>query len=380
MEFLSEYLQVLVTLAVILGAAVIAGICDALKTNNENLRAELLEMQLRLDQVGMAKAVSGASQSAHTPITEDKGTPANEDPLRRPRASRMRRGAVAGRGTRRAPSADAIAVMQQGLQMAGADTVASTMTAASKPEISAAPREAIEPAQRTDETHRNAETLADSESRAVAAASSASKPEAAAGKQTSSLLGRTLVPEDISEDDISQDNVPQDEAPERIPEKVSTDPTSIPSGFQDGHVLTRMVQAHQPVSGLVISVGVNPGPVERGIAPPARNIREMIRSLLGNEDFAAPSAENEYLLIFPNQRGAAAQHKLSEVTQQLWDYQIRSAGTYSILFSWGGLEVEAEAIDEAIASASERMRQTRHNRLAIPAQSAGAPSALRHAV
>jgi hypothetical protein len=38
------------------------------------------------------------------------------------------------------------------------------------------------------------------------------------------------------------------------------------------------------------------------------------------------------------------------------------AGSTSILFSWGGVEVASESIDEAVASASERMNETRRNR------------------
>jgi hypothetical protein len=34
----------------------------------------------------------------------------------------------------------------------------------------------------------------------------------------------------------------------------------------------------------------------------------------------------------------------------------------SILFSWGGVEVRSESIDEAIASATERMEETRRGR------------------
>lgn len=364
MEFLSEYLQVLVTLAVILGTAVIAGICDALKTNNENLRAELLEMQLRLDQVGIARtatmATSGTAQSAPAPAVEEPETPASEDPHRRPpRASRMRRAAAAaGREPRRAPSADAIAVMQQGLQMAGAGTGASTRPAASIPEISAAPRNAIEPAKRKDETLQDAETLATSEARAATAASPASRQDEEPVQPLMTSQRRTLVPEEVASE---------------LP------PTrgGIPAGFQDSGVLTRLVQQHQRVSGLVVSVGIAPGPGENE-TPPSAEIEQMIRSLLGNEDFAAPSARNEYLLIFPNQRGTAAQRKLRELTQQLWDYQNQTAETCSVLFRWGGVEVHAEAIDAAISSASERMRQTRRNSVAMAVQTATA-EALRQA-
>ena len=83
------------------------------------------------------------------------------------------------------------------------------------------------------------------------------------------------------------------------------------------------------------------------------------------QDFAFPSAYEEFLLIYPRLSGAAAQRQLSMIAQQLWDFQLRSLGSTSILFSWGGVEVASESIGEAIASASERMNETRRGRKLI---------------
>ncbi len=41
-------------------------------------------------------------------------------------------------------------------------------------------------------------------------------------------------------------------------------------------------------------------------------------------------------------------------------------GSLSIQFSWGGVEVRSESIDEAIASATERMQETRRSRRVLP--------------
>jgi len=143
----------------------------------------------------------------------------------------------------------------------------------------------------------------------------------------------------------------------------SADAAAIPAGFQDGFVLTRLLEQHQPVSGLVVSIGVSAQDVE---ATPkseaAEAVRMLVESLLGPEDFAAQSGEEEYLLICPGERGAAAQRRLSEIAQHLWDFQLRSMGKYSVLFSWGGVEVRSESITEAIASATERMQETRRGR------------------
>jgi hypothetical protein len=59
----------------------------------------------------------------------------------------------------------------------------------------------------------------------------------------------------------------------------------------------------------------------------------------------------------------------------LWDYQLRGIGTCSILFSWGGVEVQEQPLAEAVASAVDRMRQTK--RAGSPS---GSGSAYRKAV
>ena len=134
---------------------------------------------------------------------------------------------------------------------------------------------------------------------------------------------------------------------------------ALPAGFQDGFVLSRLVESRQPVSGLVVSIGT--GAVQSGALLPA-NVRALIQSLLGPNDFAAQSGPDEFLLIYPGERGAQAQRKLSQIAEQLWDFQLRSVATLSIQFSWGGVEVRGETIDEAIASATERMQETRRGR------------------
>ncbi len=148
---------------------------------------------------------------------------------------------------------------------------------------------------------------------------------------------------------------------------------TLPAGFHDGYVLTRLVQNRQPVSGLVVSIGVTTG----SVVPD--NVRSMVQSLIGPADFAAQSSPEEFLLIYPGESGASAQRRLSEIAQRLWDFQLRSAGSFSILFSWGGVEVRSESLDEAIASATERMEETRRGRkiLALPGTASREPALLR---
>lgn len=137
---------------------------------------------------------------------------------------------------------------------------------------------------------------------------------------------------------------------------------SVPAGFHDGFVLSRLVQSHKPVSGLVVSIGVSASRTNAESASQA--VRNLIESLIGPQDFACASAPDEYLLIFPHERGASAQRRLTAISQKLWDFQLQMLGEASVLFSWGGLEVCSESMEEAIALASERMEETRRSRSA----------------
>jgi hypothetical protein len=133
-----------------------------------------------------------------------------------------------------------------------------------------------------------------------------------------------------------------------------------PTGLQEAHVFNRLVDNRQTVSGLLFSIGVSTPPSAEGKIP--ATVGSFIRSLLGPEDFATQSGAQEFLLIYPQERGASAQRRLMETAQRLWDFQLSSAGASSILFCWGGVEVQDESIDEAIASATERMQETRRRR------------------
>jgi hypothetical protein len=135
---------------------------------------------------------------------------------------------------------------------------------------------------------------------------------------------------------------------------------SLPAGFHEVHVLNRLIRDHKPISGLVVSIGVSAANEDgKGDISP---VRDLIPSLLGPQDFACATSPDEYLLIFPDERGAEAQRHLAALAQQLWDFQLNRLSEASILFSWGGLEVHKESIEEAIASASERMQETRRGR------------------
>src|SRR6202034_2599222 len=71
------------------------------------------------------------------------------------------------------------------------------------------------------------------------------------------------------------------------------------------------------------------------------------------------TAYDEFVIVCRGEQGANSQRRLNHISERLWNYQLRGIGACSILFSWGGVEVQDQPLAEAIASATERMRETK---------------------
>jgi len=134
-------------------------------------------------------------------------------------------------------------------------------------------------------------------------------------------------------------------------------PHVLPVGFQNAAVLRQLIESRQPVSGLVVSIGV-----DSPLATDESAVRSALESLLEPGELAAPTAPGEFALLLPAERGASAQRRLGAIAQQLWDLQLGSLSEHGIQFTWGGVEVHNQALDEALAGASERMWETRRGR------------------
>lgn len=338
MELAQYQLQIFVSLVVILGAAFVALIVDFLKGNNEQLRELALELRIRREEdqrrtrtlapqtvpiaaVPLAKTVAPAKsermEAPMAPVAAPAGTAAVKTARPMTTASADRE--------RKRPSADALAVMER----------AATMAASPRPMRAGKPQTQVE---KPVETKQQAEIIPPV---------SKGQPVSTAKKDWGTLLAHSNRP------------APAFSAPVTVHAQAGGG-SAVPAGFHEGFVLSQMVQNRRPVSGLVVSIGVNTPRNEDGSLPQA--VKDLILSLIGPQDFACPANAEEYLLIYPNERGASAQRKLNQIAQQLWDFQLRSLGQFQILFSWGGVEVTSESIEEAIASANERMQETRRGR------------------
>ena len=155
-------------------------------------------------------------------------------------------------------------------------------------------------------------------------------------------------------------------------------PTGLPKGFIDRDAFTILTAQRQPFTGLVVSIGINefeslaPAAADKLVADVEKLTGSLISSLTGFEHFACRSANDEFILAFENESGPAAQRRLSNLSERLWDFQLRSLGSYSVVFSWGATEAYGEVFADAVDSASERMRETRMNRRS-PASASSRP-------
>jgi GGDEF domain-containing protein len=120
-----------------------------------------------------------------------------------------------------------------------------------------------------------------------------------------------------------------------------------------------LLERNAPFTGLVVSIGINDSDSSmwhsQGLMPSVGN---HLASLLTEKDFACRIAYDEFVLVCREQ-GAQGQRRLNQIAESLWDYQLRGIGACSILFSWGGVQVQDQPFADAIASATERMRDTK---------------------
>jgi hypothetical protein len=137
----------------------------------------------------------------------------------------------------------------------------------------------------------------------------------------------------------------------------------VPAGMHVASALERLTRNRHPFTGLVISIGVNQSDAGRSHNEELmRSIETFIAGLLGEADFGCHVDDDEFVLLCPGPSGAEAQRRLSRVSERLWDFQLRTLGNFSLLFSIGATDVERESLSDAIALAKERMGQTLRGR------------------
>ncbi|HEY3444253.1 MAG TPA: hypothetical protein VGK29_26110 [Paludibaculum sp.] len=145
----------------------------------------------------------------------------------------------------------------------------------------------------------------------------------------------------------------------------------IPGGFHEAPVLARLLEEETPFVGLALVISVVDYVVlladqgKPAVEQLMGSVTRLVMSLAREQDFACRIAEDEFILLFTQETGAAAKRRIQSVSERLWDFQLRSLGSVSVIFSWGASESTREAVVHAVEFAREQMLESRRNRRAL---------------
>lgn len=135
-----------------------------------------------------------------------------------------------------------------------------------------------------------------------------------------------------------------------------------PRGMIQQPALEQMLETEISFTGLVVSIGINDSDSSMWHSPGLmQSVGNYIAGLLRENEFSCRTAYDEFLMVCGGEQGAQSQRRLNHISERLWDFQLRGIGACSILFSWGGVQVQDRPLAEAVASATERMRQTKRS-------------------
>jgi hypothetical protein len=145
----------------------------------------------------------------------------------------------------------------------------------------------------------------------------------------------------------------------------------VPGGYHEPHALARLMEEPGSFRGLAMVVSLvdyvrlladqGKPAMEQLMGSVSRQVVSMTRE----QDFACRIGEDEFVLLFVKESGAAAKRRIQLVAERLWDFQLRSLGPMSVLFSWGASESSGEPLAQVVERAREQMIETRRNRRAL---------------
>jgi len=358
----SVELQIFVSLLLVLGALFVAFICDFLKGNNEVLRERNIELAVRQQERERLARLSNSSPAEPKRRRAPESAPPPR-PAKNQQAEPERPRPAPVSEQRAARLVDVIPRRLIAAKVTPID-VLPPLDAGPVEEAEPAPVPVREPAPEPCPVNAAAEPTLVAEEPPVA-----EEPVAEAAAADGEA---PAAPSDLAEE---PPNAPEStpEAPEPVPVPPAA-AVSIPPGMHDAAALERLLERGEVFRGVAVAIGVTRGkqrperPALEG-GESANGVDALIASLLGPRDAAFRAGENEFVLLLPDESGAAAQRRLQHISEVLWDYQIRSMAHAWVLFSWGSVEVaDWQPLAEAVAGARERMLQTQRNRERPPSE------------
>ncbi len=163
-------------------------------------------------------------------------------------------------------------------------------------------------------------------------------------------------------------------APQFVATPVAPAPNSParPRGMIDALTLEGILKTNKPFTGVAVSIsatGAEGRPLSEG---QLEWVASYVESLLEENDYGCRISREEFVIACPGVQRAEAQQRINEISQRLWEFQLRGIGNRSVMFGWGGVEARNESLGDALASAVERMHlnQNGRNRIYVHALTA----------
>jgi GGDEF domain-containing protein len=138
----------------------------------------------------------------------------------------------------------------------------------------------------------------------------------------------------------------------------------LPSGLIPAAALTELLASSTFLNGVVVCVGINDySQLHKNLGKATADkllggVDALMSELLRGKSILCRRAEDEFILIDPETSGAFAQRRLNDISERLWDFQLRNLGNFSVVFTWGAHEAQGELLRDAVEAAQEKMHET----------------------
>lgn len=189
-----------------------------------------------------------------------------------------------------------------------------------------------------------------------------------------------LAPEGLPAEDRQEETPGSETLEEGKPvAKVVEMPRSEPpesAGGRRADLLNDLLQSEGPFEGVALSISVvdyvrlvaenGKEPVEEVMTA----LEELVRASGGDADLVCRISEDEFIVVCPGATGGAAAQRVRQLSESLWDFQLRSLVSFPIMFSWGASESGAaqgtpRSLADSVDRAREQMLESRRSRRAL---------------
>jgi hypothetical protein len=142
----------------------------------------------------------------------------------------------------------------------------------------------------------------------------------------------------------------------------------LPAGLHPADTLERALRKPEPFAGAVMVVAISDYDKnvelhgEAKIHPILDDVLSFISEAAGQTAFLCRSSSQELVIAWPAERLENPQRVFHAITEKLWDFQLRSLGGVTIIFTWGSHESHGGPLLRALEGARLQMLESRRHR------------------